>query len=238
MPAPMIAPNSPPGTAVESRDSLPDGVARLLAAAAGVERDTAWSAFLAEYSDLLLRVARAFGPGYDDALDRYAYMLDELRRDGCRRLRGYCADGRSRFSTWLVVVARRLCLDHHRLRFGRRRAGQGVGPAAVAARRSRRGLAELAGPSAELIRLPDPLAIDPADQVDAQLRRVALGRAIATLTPADRLLLRLRFEEELSAREIAALLGLPTPFHVYRRIAALCAVLRARLLPRAMARPA
>ena len=90
-----------------------------------------------ESRDQLPAGVAGFGPGYDDALDPYAYMLDALRRDGCRRLRGFCANGRGRFSTWLVVVARRLCLDHHRLPVGRRRAGPGVGPAGVAARRSR-----------------------------------------------------------------------------------------------------
>src|SRR4051794_39868749 len=89
----------------ECRDALPPPVARLLTAAPGPEADHAWAAFLTGYSALLLRVASAFAPGYDGALDRYAYMLDELRRNDCRRLRAYAADGRGRFSTWLTVVA-------------------------------------------------------------------------------------------------------------------------------------
>jgi DNA-directed RNA polymerase specialized sigma24 family protein len=46
-------------------------------------------------------------------MDGYAYVLEALRSDDYRRLRAYAADGRSKFSTWLVVVARRLCLDLH-----------------------------------------------------------------------------------------------------------------------------
>ena len=43
---------------------------------------------------------------------------------------------------------------------------------------------------------------------------------------ADRLLIKLRFDDDLSAREIAGLVGLPTPFHVYRRLNALLGQLR------------
>jgi RNA polymerase sigma factor (sigma-70 family) len=86
--------------------------------------------------------------------------------------------------------------------------------------------------------LADPGLSDPAERLDADHRRSALGRAIESLPPGDQLLLRLRFEEELSAREVAALLGLPTPFHVYRRLAGVCAKLRIRLESAAVARPA
>nr|MBA3521296.1 RNA polymerase sigma factor SigF [Gemmatimonadales bacterium] len=53
--------------------------------------------------------------------------------------------------------------------------------------------------------------------------------AIGELEPRDRLLLTLRFEQELSAREIAGLMGLATPFHVYRRLNRICEGLRERL---------
>ena len=49
------------------------------------------------------------------------------------------------------------------------------------------------------------------------------------LSPSDQLLLRLRFEEDLTAREIAPLLGLASQFHVYRRIETVCGMVRARL---------
>jgi len=232
-------PTAPPSTAGEPQESrlvVPDVVARLLTATPGPEAEAAWSAFLAVYSDLLLRVASAFGPGYDDALDRYAHMLDELRRGDCRRLRGFAADGRSRFSTWLVVVARRLCLDQYRLRYGRAR-GYPHGTA-EAARTARRRLSDLADPVDDPTRLPDLALPDPAEQLDARERRQALTRAVAMLAPCDQLLLRLRFEDDLTAREIAGLLGLPTPFHVYRRIAGICAGLRVTLDSTPVARPA
>ena len=38
------------------------------------------------------------------------------------------------------------------------------------------------------------------------------------LTPEEQLLIALRFDNQLSARRIAEILNIPTPFHVYRRL--------------------
>src|SRR5438309_109170 len=67
-----------------------------------------------------------------------------------------------------------------------------------------------------------------ADFVAAHSRLLLhVARSLTTdLAAADRLLLKLRFDDDLSAREIAGLVGLPTPFHVYRRLNALLGELR------------
>lgn len=225
LPSAALAVNRAP----ESPDGIPSEVTRLISARNGADAEEAWTAFVAAYSSTLLRVASAFSPGYDGALDRYAYMLDQLRRHDCCRVRRFVADGRGRFTTWLTVVARRLCLDHYRRQYGRvhgppRRAGGGD------ARAVRRRLVDLVGERDEVAWLVDPSATDPVDDLTSSERYNALKRAVAELAPADQLLLRLRFEEGLSARQISALLGLPTPFHVYRRVDALCGLLRARLV--------
>jgi len=59
--------------------------------------------------------------------------------------------------------------------------------------------------------------------------RNALDRALEEVGVSDRLLLRLRFDDELSAQEIARLLGFSSAFHVYRRVNALLARLRRSL---------
>jgi len=215
-----------PDPPAEPRDRLPVEVARLLAAAPGPDAEDAWSAFVACYSGLLLRVATLFAPGYDGALDRYAYMLDELRRGECRRLRTFAADGRGRFSTWLTVVARRLCLDHYRHEHGRVRSRQAASAAGALARDSRRGLRRLDGDPQELDGLPASGTPDPANEVDDRDRREALRRTVAHLPASDQLLLKLRFQEDLTAREIATVLGFPSPFHVYRRLDAVYRLLR------------
>jgi RNA polymerase sigma factor (sigma-70 family) len=176
--------------------------------------DPDWEQFVERYSRLLLRVAFDFGPGYDRAMDRYAFILDELRRNDCRRLRRYDAGGRARFSTWLVTVARRLCVDEYRSRYGRRRSGSGD---RVTSDRWQARTA--ASPVAlDLDRLPDLRAADPADCLSEAERSRAVRLALEGLPPPDRRLLDLFFGKEYSARQVAETLGLPTPFHVYRRV--------------------
>lgn len=150
-------------------------------------------------------------------MDAYAYLLEQLERDDFRRLRAYTPEARSKFTTWLVVVARRLCLDRLRERYGRP-----VGASAVSqeTRALRRRLADLL--VHELDPAATPLPDDATTNPDADLRtrelHQALTVALARLDPRDRLLLKLRYEDELPAREIGQLLRFPTAFHVYRRL--------------------
>jgi RNA polymerase sigma factor (sigma-70 family) len=166
-------------------------------------------------------------------MDGYACVLEALREDSCRRLRAYVAEPGSRFTTWLVVVTRRLLLDHLRRRYGRSRSTGDVGRAEHAARRR---LEDLVGAEVE----PDALAA-PAGSPDHDIRREqlagALRLALDELPPADRLLLALRFEDDRPVREIASMLGLPTVFHVYRRLAAVLAALKRALARRGVSGP-
>ena len=201
---------------------LPFELTRLIEATDAPARDDAWARFVAAHSRLLLHVARSLTADRDATMDGYAHVLERLREDDCRRLRGYVPDGRSKFTTWLVVVARRLCLDFHRHRYGR---SDDPAPDALAAHAARRRLADLVAGAIE----PEQLAAsaaDPASALQAEELHRALGAATARLGATDRLLLKLRFDDDLSAREIAGLLALPTPFHVYRRLNALLQELR------------
>jgi RNA polymerase sigma factor (sigma-70 family) len=213
----------------ETTDTIPPEVARLLSSVTQQDQVAAWQAFVERYSRLLLRVAFDFAPGYDDAMDRYAFILDELHRDGYRRLQRFVADGRGRFSTWLTVVARRLCLDHHRGRYGRTRRSDGRTTPPTAERLARKRLVELTSATDDIDRIAGALPADPGDEVGESERREALRRAFGDLAAQDQLLLKLRFEKDLTAGEIAVLLRMPTPFHVYRRLRSICSALRARL---------
>lgn len=189
--------------------------------------DDAWSAFAREYTGLLLHVARSTSHGGDDAMDAYVYLLDRLREDGCRRLRGYVAQPRSKFTTWLVVVTKRLCIDHYRLKYGRLRHEE--------SREERerldlrRGLANLNGPPELAESIADENPGTAADAFESSELSDELRTLVTTLPPEDRLLLRLRFDDDLSASEIARILRLPSQFHVYRRINAILAELRVAL---------
>jgi RNA polymerase sigma factor (sigma-70 family) len=206
-------------------DQHPPELARLFMASDPPTHDAAWAAFVTIHSRLLLHTARSLNHDYDAAMDGYAYVLEALRSDDYRRLRAYAADGRGKFSTWLVVVARRLCLDFHRKRYGRARE---IGPDGRELRAARRRLVDLVGEEIDPADL-SPAGTDPATELQARDRASALEAILGALPARDRLLLTLRFEEDLSAREIAQLMGFTTPFHVYRRLNALLAELRQAL---------
>ncbi|MDO8666161.1 MAG: sigma-70 family RNA polymerase sigma factor [Gemmatimonadales bacterium] len=211
--------------------SLPPELARLLEAAAPASREQAWDDFVAAYSRLLLHTARSVAHDHDAAMDAYAYMLEALRDDGFRRLRAYQSVTNAKFTTWLVVVVRRLCLDHRRQRYGRT---QSANPDAGAARRR---LAELVGEDVDAAQIPDT-AVGPVAVLEERERSRLLESCREKLDPRDRLLLKLRFEDDLPARAIAEVLGFASAFHVYRRLDKVTAALRDCLRRRGVTGPA
>lgn len=200
------------------------------------ERAAAWPAFVEEFSFLLLHVARSVAANRDEAMDAYAVILEELSRDDFRRLRGYSAEPRSKFTTWLVVVARRICVDLHRARYGRRRESDS--PARAENRRLRRQLEDLASADMDLATVPDESRGLPDQEL---IRAEASGTLLLVtgrLAAEDRLLLKLRFEDGMSASEIARIVRASSQFQVYRRINALLAELRQALVALGVEGPA
>ena len=59
-----------------------------------------------------------------------------------------------------------------------------------------------------------------------------VSQMINELDPSDRLILALRFEDERPVREIARIVGLPSVFHVYRRVANALSIVRRGLARR------
>ena len=210
-----------PGRHGISVNELSPSLSRLVLARSPSDSDAAWHAFVAEHSRLVLHACRSVWRSSDDAMDAYAEVLDHLHADDFRRLREFATQPRSRVSTWLVVVSRRISLDLYRRRYGRPGSD-----AALEQRRARRRLQDLV---AEQLELHDPAGPD-ADRADAAIRSAelhdALQAALAGLSSRDVLLLKLRFADDLSAQQIAPLLEMATPFHVYRRLNALLADLR------------
>jgi RNA polymerase sigma factor (sigma-70 family) len=216
-------------------NALPPELVALFAAQDPAAKDTAWEAFVSLHSRLLLHAARTLGKDYDGAMDRYSYALERLQEHDFRRLRGYRPDGRTKFTTWLVVVFRRLCLDHYRQRYGRSpRSDRPQG--SLDERHLRRQLAnglmggrdpQMGGRDPQLVEAPGLQS--PELEMTSRQRSERLAAALSALPAADRLLLKFRFEDDLSANEIAKAMGLPTPFHVYRRLNALFLSLRRSL---------
>jgi RNA polymerase sigma factor (sigma-70 family) len=209
-------------------DRLPPEVEDLLGSQDPASRDDAWARFVAAHSRLLLHVARTVTLDPDEAMDAYAWTLERLREEGGRRFTAFGTRGNSKFTTWLVVVVRRMCLDCLRKKRGRVRADGGQSIEAKEGRKVRRRLLELTGDPFVLETIRDP-GLDPAAEAQRSEQLQLLNRVLDELPPSDRLLLSLRFEDDLSASEIAGILGLPSPFHVYRRLNRLLPDLRRRL---------
>lgn len=68
----------------------------------------------------------------------------------------------------------------------------------------------------------------PEDEALLQERRKALWKLVEVLAAEDRLILRLRFFEGLTAKQIARAIGAPEPMAIYRRIERICHGLRVR----------
>ena len=210
-----------------SPNSLPASLAILLEAGDPADRERAWSAFLDEYSRLILHTARSLGSEYDKVMDRYAYILERLREDNCHRLRAYAAEGGGSFTTWLTVVVRRLCLDHYRRVYGRPR-GDAEGRTEEE-RNSRARLADLVGVEVEVERIGGSLEGNPEAVLRIAELEAALKNAVAELPATDRVLLALRFEDERSMKEITRLMGFSSRFQAHRRLKSVLEALRASL---------
>jgi len=216
----------------DRRGPVPLELAQLLNGAPPADRDRAWTALVATHSRLLMAVARTLGAEHDSVMDAYTYVLERLREDDYRRLRAYVADNRASFTTWLVVVARGLCVDHYRRQYGRTPRGNGTASGTRVERTFRRRLFELAPTMVDLASLVDEQGLAADESVQVAQRNQALALVLETLDPADRVLLKLRFEDDLPAREIATILQMPSAFHVYRRLASLYTSLRRHLVAR------
>ena len=198
-------------------DQLASEVLALLESRDAPARDAAWERFVSIHTRLLLHVARSVVHDPDLTMDAYAWLLEHLREDDSRRLRGFSPAGKAKFTTWLVVVARRLCVDFLRHQGGRTREPVAGRDPSRNGQEFRRRLLHLAGESIELDTLRDPATGPDADLSQAEMRG-ALQSALQDLPPADQLLLTLRFHDNLQAAEIARVLRLPSQFHVYRRL--------------------
>jgi RNA polymerase sigma factor (sigma-70 family) len=99
-------------------------------------------------------------------------------------------------------------------------------------------LVDLISDDAELMQLVDMSDGGPEDRMRALQLDVALKSAIAALEPDDRLLLRLRFEDELPVPKIARIMSCRSQFDVYRRLRRVLDTLRTVLIRNGVGDPA
>ena len=203
-------------------------LSRLLGSPDIANREAAWEKLIAGNTRLLLAVARSFGGDHDDAMERYSFIIEKLREADFRRLRAFDPGCGASFSTWLTVAARNFCLDLHRSRFGRQRS-ELPSDKSTALRAARRALSDLTEGDIPLETIPDSSGAE----VDSRALRgeldECLRRALSHLTPTERLILTMRFEDNMPASQIAGILGFRTQFHVYRQLNAVLKRLRTEL---------
>lgn len=214
--------------------SLPSTLSRLRGAREGAEREGAWADFLTVHSDVVLHACRSVTRDHDAEMDAYLFVIEALKADDWRRLRAYHPDGKTKFTTWLVVVARRLVLDFLRQRYGRSRSSDSERRDEQSARRN---LEDLVATEID----PDQIESAASNSPEARIRRTQLADAmrsvIAALEPAERLLLVMRFVDDRPVREITRALGAKSVFHVYRRLGTVLARLRRDLATRGVEEP-
>ena len=208
---------------------VPPQLSRLLQAADDVGRSRAWTAFLEEYSTLLIATARRASASHDAAMDHYAFILEQLRDDDFRRLRTFAGEGRGKFTTWLVVVARRLCVVHHRRTHGRTPTSPNPGITESINHVARRNLVDLVAGEIDLERIADHSGARPDAGVQHLAQIQALRAAVERLDTADQLLLKLRYEEETPIGSIGPLIGMGSRWQVHRRLKLVLSRLRDEL---------
>jgi RNA polymerase sigma factor (sigma-70 family) len=208
---------------------IPAEVNILLTASDDTVRGRAWEGFVRKYRRLISHAARSLGGDYETSMDRYTLVLEQLRADDFRRLRPYSSQPDAKFTTWLTVVARRICADHSRSRYGRRRANDNPSGFVSDEIRTRRRLADLIADEFDIDMMADEAAPDSSHRLSRAELFGAVEDALRGLPVRDRLLLALRFEEDSPAREIADVMGFPSRFRVYRHSKAVVTGLRQKL---------
>lgn len=205
--------------------AAPLQLGELLHASSSPAREAAWEELITEHTRLILAVARSFGGDNDQIMDRYAFILGKLRESDFRRLRAFRSDAGAKFSTWLTVASRRLCLDEIRSRYGRARVTSDDERTTLF-RRMRRELMDSGdSDSADVDQLPDHVK-GADEQAEIEERDSLLSVELMQLSANDRLLLALRFEDSLPASRIATVMGFSNQFTVYHQLASICARLR------------
>jgi RNA polymerase sigma factor (sigma-70 family) len=177
-----------------------------------------WREFLTRYAGVIQQVVGLLETETDQAADCFLFVCERLVENDFRRLRKFRPSGSASFPTWLRAVVRNLSIDWHRKVHGRPRDG------AYPIQPRMGTLVSDDGEVAERLRDPQP---DPEVQAASSERSAALSAAIGQLEPSDRLLLRMRFEQDLTLDQVARLVGLKDAQTVDRRLRQILERLRA-----------
>jgi len=145
---------------------------------------SAWDELVRHHLEMICRAVRRVLGDEADVEDVIQTLFVKLLERDCRRLRSF--QGRSKFSTWLVAVARRVALEH----LERKKK-----PAPPAAR--------------ALETLVTELKDDPGSHLDGEQATRRLQAAMDRLPARDGLLVQLVYVDGASYEEAARFLAVP-----------------------------
>lgn len=89
----------------------------------------AWEEFLKRYSKLILKVCWKFEKEYDKVMQQYLFVCEKLVENDFSLLKNFSFDFNEKspkFTAWLIVVARNICIDYYRTQHGRKRYPAGI----------------------------------------------------------------------------------------------------------------
>ncbi len=209
--------------------------------------EAAWDDFITHYRRLILATIRRTLGDDDDVVDVFAEVCANLSADNLTRLRRHDESAGARFSTWLVTVVHHQTIDWVRHREGRHRVRPPAGLSSLQQQIFQRVFDErrshveayeqvamhyFAGPpiiSQQIDETPEDAAI--AAESQSQLRT-----ALEILAPEERLAVQLFVVDEVSADQVARIVGWPNAKAVYNRVYRALAELRKELERRGVAR--
>jgi len=86
------------------------------------DSEKAWDYFINQYDELILGVIHKLVDDYDESMEIYTYVLEQLNSNNCNKLTSYFTESRKyNFETWIAVVTRNCCFDWLRKEKGRKR---------------------------------------------------------------------------------------------------------------------
>ena len=94
-------------------------VADILNRLSSLDAGPAWVEFLDRYAQLIMNTANQFEYRSDRVDECFTFVCEQLNDNGFRRLLNFNTHGAAKFQTWLGTVVFNLCVDWHRIEFGR-----------------------------------------------------------------------------------------------------------------------
>jgi RNA polymerase sigma factor (sigma-70 family) len=179
-----------------------DSEARLLQALFAGDT-VAWQKFILQYSNYIYHAVIKYTDDYDEKMAIYLHILEKLHENGFERLRSFAF--KSKLSTWLTVVSRRLALDFLRSRYGRDFSLKKIRVVSIDAEPGYlKLLADTATPENEMA----------ASEQQEQRKRLEsdLHLALVALSDQERMAVQLVYFQGLKIKDVGKLLKRPSAY--------------------------